>query len=127
MNPADNPAIWLAILAVSTAVAAWNIARLRAVRPAMDRLVAILGGGAILALVVGASLVLTSVTECTLAPSGLACLDTNTLMVALVDLALAAALVTAFLRSDACRPALDLASRRSRLFIPATRLRLASR
>jgi len=104
MNPADHLGIWLAILASSTAAAAWNISRLRIVRPAIERLVALLGAGAIVAVVTGASVVFTEVTECAFAASTLDCTASELLLVAATDLALCAALITRWLRSDACRP-----------------------
>jgi hypothetical protein len=103
MNPQDNLGIWLAILTVATTLAAWNITRLTSVRRELDRLVALLGAGAILAVVIGASLVVTEVTECTFAASSLACSRFEILIVALTDLAVSAALITLWLRSDACR------------------------
>lgn len=105
MNPQANPGIWLAILTVATSLAGWNISRLRAVRPAggIDKLVALLGAGAILAVVIGASVVVTEVTECTFAASSLECSRFEILVVALTDLAVSAALITLWLRSDACR------------------------
>jgi hypothetical protein len=121
MNPGENLGIWLAILAASTGLAAWNISRLRIVRPALDRLVALIGSGAILMVVVGASLVVTEITECTFAvsaASSLACSRTEILLVALMDLAASAALITVWLRADACRASFAAVHHRG---IPATR------
>jgi fucose 4-O-acetylase-like acetyltransferase len=103
VNPGDHLGIWLALVTGSAALAAWNISRLRIVRPALDRLVAWIGSAAILMLVVGASLVITEVTECTFAASSLACSKTEILLVALLDLVASAALITRWLRADACR------------------------
>jgi ABC-type amino acid transport system permease subunit len=106
VNPGENLGIWLAVLAVSTGLTAWNISRLRIVRPALDRLVALIGSAAIVMVVIGASLVVTEVTECTFAASSassLACSKTEILLVALMDLLASAALITRWLRADACR------------------------
>jgi hypothetical protein len=103
VNPGENLGIWLALLTGFLAIAGWNISRLAVVRPTLDRLVAILGGAAILAVVIGASLVVTEITECTFAASSLACSKTEILLVATMDLGAAAALITAWLRMDACR------------------------
>lgn len=103
MNPGENLGIWLVLLTGFLAVTGWNISRLAAVRPALDRLVAVLGGVAIFAVVIGASLVVTEITECTFAASSLACSKSEILLVAAMDLAAAAALITAWLRMDACR------------------------
>jgi hypothetical protein len=103
MNPTGNLGIWLAILVVSTGVAGWNISRLLTVRPAFDRLVAILGACAILAVVAGSSLVFTEVTECGFAASSFACSYSELALVGLTGLALGGALITLWLRSDACR------------------------
>ena len=103
MNPGENLGIWLVLLMGFLAVTCWNISRLAVVRPAIDRLVATIGAGAILAVVIGASLVVTEVTECTFAASSLACSKSEILLVAAMDLAAAAALITAWLRTDACR------------------------
>lgn len=103
MNPGENLGIWLVLLTGFLAVAGWNISRLAIVRPAIDRLVAMLGAGAILAVVTGASLVVTEVTQCTFAASSLACSKSEILLVAGMDLAASAALITAWLRTDACR------------------------
>ncbi|MEO8703311.1 MAG: hypothetical protein ABI867_24910 [Kofleriaceae bacterium] len=114
MNPTDNLGIWLVILTVATALTGWNITRLRAVRPVLDGLVAVLGAGAILAVVIGASLVVTEVTECTFAASTLSCGRQDILLVALTDLAASAAMITLWLRSDACRAPRRLVSRAAR-------------
>jgi hypothetical protein len=103
VNPGENLGIWLAVLAVSAGLAGWNISRLRIVRPALDRLVALIGSAAIVMVVIGASLVVTEVTECTFAASSLACSKTEILLVALMDLVASAALITQWLRADACR------------------------
>ena len=103
MNPGENLGIWAVLLVGFVAVTGWNISRLPAVRPALDRLVAVLGGAAILAVVIGASLVVTEVTECTFAASSLACSRWEILLVGAMDLAAAGALITAWLRTDACR------------------------
>ncbi|MBA2540706.1 MAG: hypothetical protein H0V17_13795 [Deltaproteobacteria bacterium] len=104
MNPGDHLGIWLVLLTGFLAVAGWNISRLAAVRPALDRLVAVLGAAAVLAVVIGASLVVTEITECTFAASSLlACSKSEIALVAGMDLAAAAALITAWLRMDACR------------------------
>jgi len=103
VNPGDNLGIWLVLLVGCLAVAGWNISRLTIVRPAVDRMVGALGGAAILAVVIGASLVVTEVTECTFAASSLACSKSEIVLVALMDLVAAAALITAWLRTDACR------------------------
>jgi hypothetical protein len=104
VNPGENVGIWLAIMAVSAGLAAWNISRLRIVRPALDRLVALIGSAAIVMVVIGASLVVTEITECTLsAVSSLACSKTEILRVAVMDLVASAALITQWLRADACR------------------------
>lgn len=103
MNPGDNLGIWLVIGLSLVALTGWNISRLAAVRPTFDRLVAVLGAAAILAVVIGGSLVVTEVTECTFAASSLACGPREILVVALFDLAASAALTTAWLRTDACR------------------------
>lgn len=104
-NPGENMGLWLGILACAGVLAAWNIRHLRAVRPSLDRLVAVLGAVAIVAVVVGASLVFTEVTECAFAASSLNCGGFEMLVVAIVDLAVSAALLTQWLRSDACRSA----------------------
>ncbi len=103
MNPGEHLGIWLALLTGFLVVTGWNISRLATVRPALDRLVAILGSAAIFAVVIGASLVVTEITECTFAASSLACSKSEILLVASMDLAGAAALITAWLRMDACR------------------------
>ncbi len=103
MNPGENLGIWAILLVGFVAVTGWNISRLAAVRPALDRLVAVLGGAAILAVVIGASLVVTEVTECTFAASSLACSRWEILWVGAMDLAAASALITAWLRTDTCR------------------------
>ena len=113
MNPGENLGIWLVLLVGFVAVTGWNISRLAAVRPNLDRLVAVLGGAAILAVVVGASLVVTEITECTFAASSLQCSKTEILLVAAMDLVASSALITAWLRTDACR-APFVASRRQR-------------
>jgi len=111
VNPAHNLGIWLVLLAGSLALTWWNISRLRVVRPAIDRLVAVLGAGAILAVVTGASLVVTEVTECTFAASSPTCSGHEILLVALIDVAAAAALITLWLRADACRATFGVAAR----------------
>jgi hypothetical protein len=103
VNPGENLGIWLVLLVGFVAVTGWNISRLAAVRPALDRLVAVLGGVAILAVVIGASLVVTEVTECTFAASSLTCSPREILLVAAMDAVASAALITAWLRTDACR------------------------
>ncbi len=103
MNPGENLGIWVVLLVGFVAVTGWNISRLAAVRPTLDRLVAVLGAAAILAVVIGASLVVTEVTECTFAASSLACSRWEILLVATMDLVAAGALITAWLRTDACR------------------------
>ena len=103
MNPGENLGIWAILLVGFVAVTGWNISRLAAVRPALDRLVAVLGGAAILAVVIGASLVVTEVTECTFAASSLACSRWEILLVGAMDLVAASALITAWLRTDTCR------------------------
>jgi Flp pilus assembly protein CpaB len=91
------------MLGLAGVAATWNIHRLRAVRPMIDRLVAVLGAFAILAVVIGASLVFTEVTECAFAASILACSSFDLVLVAATDLAVGLALITAWLRSDACQ------------------------
>jgi hypothetical protein len=80
--------LWVALLA---GTAGWNIARLSRVRPRFDSLLVALGVGAIVSVVLGASIVVTSMTEPAAPP-----------LVALLDLAACGALITAWLRSDAC-------------------------
>lgn len=111
MNPGENLGIWLALVVVATAVTGWNISRLRIVRPMLDRVVALLGAAAILAVVIGASLVVTEVTECTFAASSLSCSKSEILRVAAMDVAAAAAMITAWLRADACRITFQIAGR----------------
>lgn len=106
MNPGENLGIWAVLLVGFVAVTGWNISRLAAVRPAIDRLVAVLGAAAILAVVIGASLVVTEVTECTFAASAassLPCSKWEIVLVAAMDLVASTALITAWLRTDACR------------------------
>ena len=118
-NAGDNLELWLGVLGLAAAVATWNIRRLLVVRPALDRLIALLGAIAILAVVIGVSLVFTEATECAFAASK--CGGFEMLVVAFTDLAVSAALITAWLRSDACRaPSLILR-------IPPTRRHLANR
>jgi hypothetical protein len=100
-NPGDNLELWLGVLTVASVVAIWNIRRLYAVRPALDRLIAMLGAVAILAVVIGVSLVFTEATECAFAASK--CGGAEMLVIAFTDLAVSAALISAWLRSDACR------------------------
>jgi hypothetical protein len=95
MNPTGNSGLWLAILAISILVGAWNISRLWTVRPAIDRLVAVLGSAAILAVVTGVSLVVGAFAEPIAPPPAVA-------------FTLCLALVTVFLRSDAVRAARGL-------------------
>ena len=111
-NPGDNIELWLGVLAFAGAIATWNIRRLLVVRPALDRLVALLGAVAIIAVVIGASLVFTEATECAFAASQ--CGRFEMLVVGLTDLAVSAALISAWLRSDACRASRSIA-------IPPTR------
>ncbi len=103
MNPTDHLPIWLAVMAGAAGLAGWNISRLRAVRPAIDWLVAVLGAAAILAVVIGASLVVTEVTECSVAVSRATCSRGELLLVAVMDLLAAAALTTLWLRADTCQ------------------------
>jgi hypothetical protein len=103
VNPGDHLGIWLALLTTCLAVTGWNISRLAAVRPRFDRLVALVGSAAILAVVTGLSLVVTEVTQCAFAASSLACSKGEIVLVAAMDLAASAALITAWLRTDACR------------------------
>ena len=106
MNPGENLGIWLVILAVFTGYATWNISRLRIVRPAIDKLVALIGSAAIVMVVVGASLVVTEITECSFKASAfgnLACSKTEILLVVLMDVIASAALITQWLRAEACR------------------------
>jgi hypothetical protein len=100
----DHPGMWRTTLAIAAAIAAWNIRRLWIVRPAVDRRVAALGALGILALVIGASLVLTEVTECGFAASAARCSGVEIGLVAATALAASAALIALWLRSDACRP-----------------------
>ena len=117
MNPSDNMGIWLAILAVATALAGWNISRLRIVRPALDRLVALVGAAAIIAVVMGSSLVFTEVTECALTRD---CNHWDLLLVAVTDVAVCAALITQWLRSDACRAVKQIVIPRTRRYRAVT-------
>ena len=103
LNPGDNLGIWLAMFAISVGVAGWNISRLWVVRPAFDRLLAFLGGAAILAVVIGTSVVITEVTECRFAASSPGCSASHIALVALTDVAIGAALITWWLRSEVCR------------------------
>ena len=117
MNPGDHLGIWFVLVAAAVAIAGWNIAQLRVVRPSLDRLVAFVGSAAILAVVIGASLVVTEVTECTFAASR-ACGPAEMLLVAVMDLAASAALITMWLRADACRLTFPIADPRK---LPKTR------
>lgn len=114
MNPGENLGIWAVLVVGFVAVTGWNIARLVAVRPAIDRLVAGLGAAAILAVVIGASLVVTEVTECTFAASSVACSKWEILLVAAMDLVASTALISAWLRTDACRAPFAAVSVRAR-------------
>ena len=121
MNPGEHLGIWLVVLAAATALATWNISRLWTVRPALDRLVALIGSAAIVMVVIGASLVVTEITECTFAASSassLACSKSEILLVAVMDLVASAALITQWLRSDACRASFAAVQHRG---IPPTR------
>jgi hypothetical protein len=118
VNPGDHVGIWVALVAAAVAVASWNISRLRVVRPSLDRLVAFVGSAAIFAVVIGASLVVTEVTECTFAASRQSCGPAEMLLVALMDIAASAALITAWLRADACRSTFQVADPRK---LPVTR------
>lgn len=111
MNPGENLGIWLALLVAATAITGWNISRLRVVRPPLDRLVAVLGAMAILAVVIGASLVVTEVTECTFAASSGCRSGSEIFLVTLMDIAASAALITAWLRTDVCRATFQIAGR----------------
>jgi hypothetical protein len=115
VNLGEHLGIWLALLVASAGLVAWNISRLRIVRPTLDRLVAVIGSAAILMLVVGASLVITEVTECALSTT---CNNRDVLLVAIIDFAVAAALISQWLRADVCHVPLPRAVR-----IPATRRR----
>lgn len=113
MNLGDNLGIWLVLLTGCLALTGWNISRLAVVRPALDRLVAVLGSAAILAVVTGASLVVTEVTECAFAASSLACSKLDLVLAAAIHLAASAALITAWLRADACRATFAVVSTRA--------------
>lgn len=114
MNLGEHLGIWLAMLAASAGLVAWNISRLRVVRPTLDRLVAVIGSAAILMVVVGASLVISEVTECALSTT---CSARDVLLVAIIDFAVAAALISQWLRAEVCHVPLPRAAvmRRTRL------------
>jgi hypothetical protein len=114
VNLGEHLGIWLALLVASAGLVAWNISRLRIVRPTLDRLVAVIGSAAILMVVIGASLVITEVTECTLSTT---CNNRDVLLVAIIDFSVAAALISQWLRADVCHVAARVVR------IPATRRR----
>jgi hypothetical protein len=101
MNPGENLGIWLALMVAAVAITGWNLSRLRAARPVLDRLVALLGALAIAAVVIGTSLVATQVSECAISATR-TCTGIELVLVGVMDLAVSAALITAWLRADAC-------------------------
>lgn len=108
MHPSQNLGVWLAILAVSTVVAAWNISRLRSVRPAIDRRIAVVGAGAIIACVVGAALVCSGIAQCSVELDA-DCMSPRVYAVGVgTVIAVCTALITLWLRSDVVRPGVAL-------------------
>lgn len=105
-NLGQHLELWVSAMALAGVVAGWNIRALRAVSrraSEIDTLIAGVGAVAIIALVIGASLVITEVSECAFAASSDACAPGQLALLIATDLAICVAAITGWLRSDACR------------------------